>query len=59
LFVGYDATWLEGIYIETHAVGTLAGTDLGPPAEKGLVMIYCRGLRVTPVDLWADLRHFD
>jgi hypothetical protein len=59
LFVGYDPTWLEGIYIETHAVGTLAGTDLGPPAEKGLVMIYCRGLRVTPVDLWADLRHFD
>ncbi|MBK7769606.1 MAG: serine/threonine protein kinase [bacterium] len=22
-------------------------------------MIYCRGLKVTPVDLWADLRHFD
>ncbi|NTV04873.1 hypothetical protein HGA89_08220 [bacterium] len=59
LFVGYDAAWLEGIYSETRAVGTLAGTDLGPPAEKGLVMIYCRGLKVTPADLWADLRHFD
>jgi hypothetical protein len=40
--------------------GTCAGDQQeSAPAEKGLVVIYCRSLRVTPVDLWADLRHFD
>ena len=59
VFVGYDAAWLARNYTETRSLGTLAGGELGPPAEKGLNIIYCRGLKVAPTSLWADLRHFD
>ncbi len=59
VFVGYDAAWLGRNYSETRSLGTLAGGELGPPAEKGLNIIYCRGLKVAPADLWTDLRHFD
>lgn len=59
VFVGYDAAWLGGIYSETRAIGTLVGADLGPPDEKGLIIIYCRGLRIEPAALWDELRHFD
>jgi len=59
VFIGYDAAWLGQMYSETRTLGALAGADLGPPDEKGLGIIYCRGLKVAPSALWGDLRHFD
>lgn len=59
LVIGYDPDWLRQNYTEVRPLGALAGSPLGPPDEKGLGIIFCRGLRTDPAVLWSQLRHFD
>ena len=59
LVIGYDADWLRRIYADVQDLGVIEGTKLGPDDEAGCNIHLCRGLKLPPADLWADIRHFD